>query len=337
MKPAILVTGATGFIGAQVVHHLLERRERVKVLVRTPGRLGDVGLAGAPGLQVAQGDLLEPATIRAALDGCDRVMHIAGYISTDRRERAQIHALNYDATVHLFEACAAARTRRVLYLASIFALGGGQPRAVREDVAYDLGGLRIDYFEAKRNAEQAAYRFRDRGLPIVFAYPGFCYGPGDVYDSSSRPIQQFLRRRLPAYVAGGQCALDVRDAAAGLCAALERGRVGEKYLLGGENRTYREIFAMLAAITGLPMPRIALPRRLAERAGRWLERLHPEPPLDEQAAAIAGRHWWYDDRKARTELGHTTRPLAQTLEDAVRWQCQTGRAPWPPGLPRLPA
>jgi dihydroflavonol-4-reductase len=330
----ILVTGATGFIGAHVVQHLLDRRERVRVLVRTPARLADVGLAGAPGLEVARGDLLDPPSVRAAVAGCDRVMHIAGYISTDRRERAQLHALNYDATLHLFDACAAARVSRVLYLASIFALGGGKPVAVREDVSYDLDTLRIDYFEAKRNAEVAAYRYRDRGLPLVFAYPGFCYGPGDVYDSSSRPVQQFLRRNLPAYVAGGQCALDVRDAAAGLCVALERGRVGEKYLLGGENRTYGEIFAMLAELTGLPPPRLALPRWLAERAGRWLERLHPEPPLDEQAAAIAGRYWWYDDRKARRELGYTTRPLRQTLEAAVRWQCETGRAPWPPAMAR---
>jgi dihydroflavonol-4-reductase len=325
-----LVTGATGFIGSHVTRQLLDRGDAVRVLVRSPDKLAAVGLDDVK--DVARGDLLDPAAIRAALRGVDQVIHIAGYVSTARRDRAVIHQANYDVTVNLLEETARAGVRRVVYLASIFALGGGTQRPVAEDTAYELDGLRIDYFEAKRNAELYAYRARDRGQPIVFAYPCFCYGPGDVYDSSSRLLIQFLRGKLPVFVAGGQNAMDVRDAAAGLIKALDHGRDGAKYILGGENHSYRDLLRILATVTGLSPPRIGLPRGLAERLGRLAERVSKEPPLDEQSAQIAGRWWFYDDARARRELGHTSRPLDHTFDAAVRWLCETGRAPWPKAM-----
>ena len=126
--------------------------------------------------------------------------------------------------------------------------------------------------------------------------------------------------------------MDVRDAAAGLIKAMDRGVVGERYLLGGQNVTHRQLGDMLAAITGYPGPRIELPGRVARLVGRVAERLVRSPFIDEQTAIIASRYWYYDDSKARRELDHSSRPLETTLRDAIEWMCRTGRAQRPPGM-----
>jgi dihydroflavonol-4-reductase len=318
-----------------VTHQLLERGESVRVLVREPRKLADVALeaaAGAGTLEVAAGDLLEPASLEAALRDVSAVLHIAGFISTRRADRAAVHRLNHDATVNLFAAARAAGVERVVYLASIFALGAGRGQEpVTEEVQYDLGELAVDYFAAKRRAELHAHDCVRDGLPVVFVYPGFCYGPGDVYGSSSQLLLAHLQR-LPVYFPGGQNAMDVRDAAAGLIRGLDRGRVGEKYLIGGENRSYAELGRILAEITGYRPPRFRVPGGLGVALGRLAEAALPGSPLDAQAALIASRFWYYDDSKARRELGHRSRPLRETFTDAIRWLCARGMARWPPRL-----
>ncbi|MBW2459699.1 MAG: NAD-dependent epimerase/dehydratase family protein, partial [Deltaproteobacteria bacterium] len=314
------------------VRALQERGEPVRVLVRSPDRLGAVDL-DREALDVVTGDLLEPATIPAALEGVTRLYHVAGFISTARRDRDAIHRLNVNITRNLFEAARRSPLDKIVYLASIFALGGGAgPTPVHEDVAYDLEGFGVEYFVAKRKAELYARRCAEEGLPLVFAYPCFCYGPGDVYRSSSKVIELHLKRLLVTAFPGGQNAMDVRDAAAGLLKAMDRGAIGERYLIGGQNITNTELGTLLASITGYPRPWIPVPGGLGRLAGRVAERLVSSPPLDEQTALMASHHWYYDDEKARRELGHTSRPLETTLRDAIDWMCRTGRAKRPPKM-----
>ncbi len=328
-----LVTGATGFIGSHLAGQLLDRGRRVRVLVRSPGNLARVGLEGRAELEVEHGDLLDPRSVARALDGVRTVYHVAGFVSTSPRDREKVHALNYDITYNLFEAARQSEVEKVVYLASIFALGGGQgKRPVDETTPYDLGDLEVEYVRAKRRAELYAWQKRDEGLPIVFVYPCFCYGPGDVYRSSSKMIELHLRRILPAVFPGGQNAMDVRDAARGLIRGMEKGTPGERYLIGGANLTYAELGRALAEVTGYAAPRLPLPPRAVLAIGRVAEKLLSEPPLDEQTALLANRFWFYDDTKARRELGHTSRPIAQSLRDAVIWFCERGLAAWPPRL-----
>jgi dihydroflavonol-4-reductase len=320
-----LITGATGFIGSHVTRQLLGRGESVRVLVRSPERLADVGVdQSAPGLEVMVGDLLAPGTIAPALRGISRIHHIAGSISLREADRERMRAVNYVATRNLLDAASAAEVARIVYLASIFALGGGAGQTVTEDATWQLSGLDVPYLQAKREAELMVRERAREGMPIVFAYPCFCYGPGDVYESSSDLLAGFLRGSLPAYVNGGQNAMDVRDAAAGLILAMDSGRDGERYLLGGENITAMQLFGLLTYITGRPGPRIRLAPSVARAAAAAAERVLADPPLTRQMALMVARNWYYDDSRARTELGYTSRPLEQTLRDAVGWHLARG-------------
>jgi len=320
-----LVTGATGFIGSHVTRQLLGRGESVRVLVRSPERLADVGVdRDADGLQVMVGDLLDPGTIEPALRGISRIHHIAGSISLREADRRRMRDVNTLATRNLLDAAGAARVDRILYLASIFALGGGAGQIVDEDAQWLLADLDVPYVQAKREAElMVRQRARD-GMPIVFAYPCFCYGPGDVYESSSDLLTGFLRGSLPGYVNGGQNAMDVRDAAAGLILAMDHGRDGERYLLGGENLSARQLFGLLTYITGRAGPRMRLAPSVARAAAAAAERVLGDPPLTRQMAAMVSRDWYYDDGRARRELGYSSRPLEQTMRDAVDWHIARG-------------
>ena len=320
-----LVTGATGFIGSHVAAQLLERGERVRLLVRNPAKLADVGI-DADAVEVAVGDLLAPRTLPAALNGVERIHHIAGAISLGRDDRERMVDLNVTTTRNLFEAARDSGVELIVYLASIFALSGGAPRTATEDSPWMQDGLPVHYVQAKREAELHARECAREGMPIVFAYPTFCYGPGDVYESSSELVLGFLRRRIPAYVDGGHNAMDVRDAAAGLIKAMDHGQAGERYLLGGQDVTFAQLFELLARITGQRPPRVKLRPRLAQLAGRVAESAMKDPPLTEQMALMSSRHWLYDDTKARTELGHTSRPLEETLRDAIDWFIERGMA-----------
>lgn len=320
-----LVTGSTGFIGSHVVAQLLDREERVRVLVRTPSKLPEVGIDPAtPGLDVATGDLLQPETLPAALAGVTHVHHIAGAISTSRGDEQRMFDLNLATTRNLFEAVERASVGKIVYLASIFALSGGQPAPETEESPWLQAGLKVAYVQAKRAAELYVRDRAECGEPIVFVYPGFCYGPGDVYNSSSELLVGFLRGKVPASFRGGHNAMDVRDAAAGLIKGMERGETGERYIVGGENVSYTEFLAKLARLTGRRAPRFELPAAIARTAGRLAERVMKEPPISEQVALMTERCWYYDDGKARRELGHESRPLEQTLRAALSWWKERG-------------
>lgn len=320
-----LVTGATGFIGSHVAAQLLARGGSVRLFVRNPEKLAPVGIdveasaVNGAGLEIVVGDLLEPETIGPALDGVRRIHHIAGAISMGRDDRERLHDLNVRTTRNLFEAARDLPIERIVYLASIFALAGSTRRPATETSPWTQERLKVHYVQAKREAELYARECASQGMPIVFAYPTFCYGPGDVYESSAELVLGFLRGRIPGYVNGGHNAIDVRDAATGLIAAMEHGRTGERYLLGGENVTLEELFALLSRITGRRAPRLKLPAFLARGAALLAERMMKDPPMTEQIVLMSERFWYYDDAKARRELGHTSRPLEQTLRDAVAW------------------
>lgn len=320
---ASLVTGATGFIGSHLVRLLLDRGEEVVTITRASSDPTNLEGLETRKLRRVTGDLLDPASVRRALEGCDVVYHLAGMVATKPSLKEAVYASNLTATVGLFEACREARPKKIVYLASIFALGAGdRDHPADERADYNLSDMaaRIDYFDAKRKAELEAYRFLQAGLPLVFVYPCYCLGPGDVYLSSSQAVVASMRGLLLGVVDGGLNILDVRDAARGLALGMDRGKVGEKYLLGDHNLTWRDLGTALAKVTRRPPPRLVVPGWVVRALGWGIEKsMGRWAPFDSRAALVMSRYWYYDASKARRELGFEGRPLEETLRDAVAW------------------
>jgi len=326
-----LVTGAGGFIGSHLTRCLLHRGERVRAFVRNPRSLRDAGLEGRPGLEIFEGDLLDPKSLPRALEGVGTLYHLAGLISTSPRDRLRVWQLNCGLARKVLETCRIVRPEKIVFLGSIFGLGGGGPEPVDEETLFNLGDCPVEYVRAKRGTEIYVQECLDSGLPVIRAYPCYCYGPGDVHLTSSRLLLAFLRRRIPAYLRGGQNALDVRDAARGLALAGERGQPGERYILGGTNLEYGELFRILSNVTGIPPPRLVVPSGMGRLLGRALQTVVRDPIINEGEAFLMSRCWFYDDSKARRALGHASRDLAEALGPAVDWLSDRGLAPRPPG------
>lgn len=314
-----LVTGATGFIGSAVVRAAVAAGESVRALMhRSQPEDADRQL---PDVEWVTGDLLDRAALRQAMAGCDQVYHIGGAIETQARAREYVHAVNVTGAVNIFDLALELGVRRAVYTGSIFALGLGDDPAqpADESVTYNLAHLRSPYIRAKREAELLAREYQARGLDLVTVYPGFCAGPGDRHLTSSRLIVAYLRRQLPGYLPGGLCQIDVRDAAQAHVLAMQRGQAGARYLVPGHNVTYRAIFATLARLIGRQPPSLRLPLAPLDLAGDVLERFSHHPLLDRGVAQLLHHTWWYNDTRARADLGITYCPLEETFAEAIAW------------------
>lgn len=314
-----LLTGASGFLGGWIARCLAPAPGALRVLARPSSDLS--ALAGLA-YEVVSGDLLDPSSLRRALDGVRHVYHAAGRISFRRRDAETVRRANVEGMANLFAAALEAGVERVVWTGSIFALGCAVDPAqpVTEDGTFNTPELLdIPYLRARRDAEQLADAFSERGLPLVRLYPGLALGPGDRARSSSGAIDAWLRGRLPAIVSGGGiCLVDSRDAAMAHIAAMQRGQPGRKYLAAGHNVSLPELFDRLARITGRRPP-LALPRWAGVPLARMADRLGLFPSLGAAQARLMARAWWYDSGRARAELGVTFRPLDETLADAVGW------------------
>jgi dihydroflavonol-4-reductase len=319
---ATLVTGAGGFIGSAVVRALVAQGRAVRAGL-APGEAPD-NLLGLDVERVTV-DVGDPAAVARAVDGCDVVYHLAAIYSLWLRDPSRIYAVNVDGTRHVLAAAAAAGVRRVVHTSSIAAVGVPPPGHLADETVPWTHWRQADpYMRSKYLAELEARRAAAAGLPVVIVCPAFPFGAGDRAPTpTGRFIVEALAGRVPGYPAGGFCAVDVDDVAACHLAAEARGRIGERYLAGNHNVTYREFYAAVTRIAGLP----PITRRLpgpAVIAGAWLaervaERGGPPPRITVAAARYAQAQVWYDVGKARRELGLPCTPLDTTIARAVRW------------------
>lgn len=311
-----LVTGGTGFIGSNVVRALLERGDTVRVLVRPDADRRN--LLGLP-VEVALGDLRDPASLGRAVSGCVRVFHVAALYSFWAPARL-LESINVVGTGNVLAAAELAGVETVVHTSSVAALGAATDEAAVVDPADIVGA----YKQSKVAAERLAHAAARRGQHVVIVNPSFPVGPGDVKPTpTGRVIVDFLNGRLPAYVETGMNVVDVRDVAIGHILAAEKGRSGERYILGGENLTMREFLTRLGAAAGRPAPRLCLPvAPLAALAGvnEWTCRITGrEPRLTRDTVRMARRRMFYSSDKAQRELGLPQTPVATALADAVAW------------------
>ena len=325
-----LVLGATGFIGAHVVRALLEAGHSVRAFRR--GATPSLALEGVESeVESVVGDLRDSAAVERALAGCDILYHAAGYYPTGSPSLARALAEGVGSVRPAFEAAMRAGVARVVYTSSLTTIGrpGDAGRLADERDYYLLGSTGAPYFEAKAAMELEAYRFAARGLPVIAVCPTACFGPGDVKPTSGVALLAIARGQVPIYLSGEVNVVDVRDVAASQVAAGERGRPGERYILGGSNASIRSLLNEAAAAAGVPPPRVGLPRGLVAAVGGFAAK--PASLLPFAAArylstgvsqiALAQP---LSSAKAERELGHSHRPLRATVDDSFSWFRQHG-------------
>ena len=309
------MTGATGFIGSHLVRALLARGDDVRVTVRAASR--DEALAGLE-VERVTADLGDRAALRRAARGVERAFHVAGTTNL-RMAPEQLRRINVEGTRNVLEACLAAGVERAVHVSSVAAIGPARRGGALDERHVWTGPLGLPYPDSKHAAEVEAHRVAARGLDVVLACPAHVLGAGDVRRSSTEVVRRFLLRRIPAYVDGAICIVDVEDVAAGLLLCDERGAAGERYILGTRNYTWQRLFAELQQLSGVEGPPMRLPVAVALALAEAAVRTPGPTPLT-PAEVRAAAHWWtYRSAKARRELGWKPRPHEDTVEATVRF------------------
>ncbi|MEJ2110228.1 MAG: NAD-dependent epimerase/dehydratase family protein [Acidobacteriota bacterium] len=316
-----LVTGATGFIGSHVVRQLLLRGDRVRIFARNSSRKSNIESFGC---QIVIGDLKDPISLLRCVQGCRRVYHVAADYRLWARNPQDIYDNNVGGTRNLLSACCEAGVEKVIYTSTVGAIGmrkDGLP--ADEGTPVSLDDMIGHYKRSKFIAEQVAKEFAASGLPVVIVNPTTPIGSGDIKPTpTGRIILEFLRNRMPAYVDTGLNLVGVADVAKGHLMAEEKGRIGERYILGGENWSLEEILETLARICGKRMPRVRIPWIVALIAG-YLDNffmgsvLRREPNIPLEGVRMARHKMYISCEKARRELGYNPKPAEEALREAV--------------------
>jgi dihydroflavonol-4-reductase len=324
----VLVTGATGFIGGNLARALTVKGYEVRALVR-PGSstltLENTGVEEVPG------DLLDPPSLAQAMKGCQAVFHCAALYTFWSRDPRLVYRVNVEGTRSVLEEAWKARVEKVVYTSTVSTIGipkGGVGTEELEASPKDLVG---HYKRSKYQAEREAMTAWGRGLPMVVVNPAAPVGPWDVKPTPTGGIiRDFLRGKLPAYINTGMNLVDVEDVAQGHILALEKGKPGQRYILGNRNMTLKEIFEVLEGLTGKRGPRFKVPLNLAIALGMVdhliegkILRRRPQIPLE--GLRVAQKPMYVTSEKAVKELGLPQSPVEGALERAVHWFHDHGR------------
>ncbi|HEY3204823.1 MAG TPA: hopanoid-associated sugar epimerase [Thermoanaerobaculia bacterium] len=317
-----LVTGGTGFLGAHVVRALIAKGRVVRCLVR-PGSRRD-NLEGLP-VEIVTGDLADAGSLSRAMAGVATLYHVAADYRFWTRDPRELYRSNVTGTENILKAAADAGVSRVVHTSSVAALGlKTDGSSADETVAADRNTIIGHYKRSKYDAERVAERWVERGLPIVIVNPSTPIGELDIKPTpTGQMIVDFLNRRMPAYVDTGLNLVDARDVARGHLLAAEKGRIGERYILGNRNMTLKEILDVLAGLTGIPSPAIRLPHWIplsVAAAGTFVARVTGRAPrIPLESVRMSTHRMFFDAGKAVRELELPQTPVEEPLRRAVDW------------------
>jgi dihydroflavonol-4-reductase len=329
------VTGGSGFIGANLIHELNARGHQVKALLRTNSDRR--GLAGAD-YEVVEGDVLDTASLARGLKSCDWCFHVAASYHLWLREYGPMYAANVEGTRNVLMAAANAGSSRIVYTSTVGCIGlpvakNGVVTPTDESAFCTEAQMSNHYKRSKWQAEQVALQLAREGKPIVLVHPSAPVGPRDVKPTpTGQIIVDFLKRKLPAFLDTGLNWVHVRDVAIGHILAAERGRIGERYILGNAegNWTLQEALNVLREITGIPAPKFRVPYSVAYLAAQFDEafsKVTGKPPTAPIAGVRMAKYkMFFNPAKAIRELGMPQTPPKKALEDAVAWFRKNGMA-----------
>ncbi|MFZ0663113.1 MAG: hopanoid-associated sugar epimerase [Acidobacteriaceae bacterium] len=319
----VFITGATGFVGSHVARHLAAQGAQLRVLVRATSNLANLeGLAA----ETVVGDLLQPETLRVPIRGCDAVMHVAADYRLWVRDPKTMYAANVEGTRALLRLACEEGAARFVYTSSVATMGfKADGTIVDETTPVSIDDMIGHYKRSKFLAEQAALEAARTGQQVMVLNPTTPIGAQDVKPTpTGRIVVDFLNRKFPAYMDTGLNLVDVSEVARAHCAALEAGRVGERYILGGENLTLKQILDKMAAITGLKSPTMRVPNAVAMTfaffdeivTGRMLGR---EPRATVEEVRMGKKKMFASSAKAERELGFRVVPVDDALRSAIEW------------------
>ena len=321
-----LVTGAAGFLGSRVARQLVARGEDVRVLMRassTNRAIADLSL------EYVTGDLRDPASLDRAMKGVKRVFHVAADYRLWAKRSQDIYDSNVGGTKNLLEAARRAAVEQLIYTSTVATIAVDRPQLPNEFTDAKLEEMVGHYKRSKWMAEREALAAAKSGLPVIVAMPTTPVGPWDWKPTpTGKIILDFLNGKMPGYVETGLNFVGVEECAAGHLLVSEKGKVGERYLLGGENLTLKQMLDALAKITGLRAPRLKIPHSLAlgvAYANTVFSRLlGREPGIPIEGVKIARHNMFVDCTRAQRELGFKAGPVAAALERAVHWYGANG-------------
>ncbi len=338
-----LVTGATGFVGSHVARQLVIAGHSVRILVRKSSNLQ--ALEGTR-MEAFEGDLRDAGSLERAMKGIRRVFHVAADYRLWTRHPEEIYESNVEGTRKLLEAAGRAGVERVVYTSTVATIAVAQPHAgaalPNEATPAELAQMIGHYKRSKYLAELEAIKAAGAGIPVVIVNPTAPVGPGDWKPTpTGRIIVDFLNGKMPAYVDTGLNLVAVEDVAAGHLLAAEKGRIGERYILGARNMTLKGILDALSAITGRPAPRLRLPHAVALAAG-YADELYSrlvgrEPQIPVEGVRMSRHRMFVASDKAERELGYKPTPVEAALERSVRWYEEHGYIRGPAGSKRIAA
>jgi len=318
VKPT-LVTGATGFLGWHVARKLIERGHRVRALARPGSEVREL-----EDVEVVRGDLREPDSLARAAAGCGLVFHVAADYRLWAKDPGELFRSNVDGTRNMLEAARVAGVERLVYTSTVGCIGMPVNRPGNEDLPVGLQDMSGAYKQSKFQAEQVALEFAQRGFPVIIVNPTAPIGDHDFKPTpTGKVVLDFLKGDLPAFVDTGLNVVDAGDTAEGHLLACERGKPGERYILGCENLTLEQILERLAGLSGRKAPRWRIPYSVAYAAGMVSTAManmtghEPRAPLD--AVKMARKKMWVSSDKARAELGFAPGPVDEALKRAVAW------------------
>ena len=318
----VLVTGATGFIGGNLVRTLSNQGYKVRALVRPKSNTLTLDSTKA---ELVFGDLTDQQSITRAVAGCDVLFHCGALYSFWNPRPQEIYRTNVDGTKMILQEALKAGVNRVVYTSTVSTIGLPKRGLGTEDIASTPQDMVGHYKLSKFLAEKEALKMNRKGLPVVVVNPTAPVGPWDIKPTPTGAIiLDFLRQKIPAYINTGMNLVDVEDVALGHVLALEKGEAGERYILGNKNMKLKEILDSLSDITGKPSPRIKLPIDLVVALAYvdWLvegKLLRKTPTLPLEGIRVARKPMYVNCRKSVEELGLPQTPVANALEKAVAW------------------
>lgn len=318
----IIVTGANGFLGSWVCRSFEKKGYDVSALVRKSADLSE--LSEFKG-NLVYGDITEPDSLLKAFTGVEAIFHLAGVIAYRKSDRKLMEKVNVQGTENVLSAMNSCKVKKLLHVSSVVAIGAGfsPTEILTEESKFNLSHLNLGYFETKKKAEELVQQARKNyDIHPVIVNPSTIYGAGDAKKGSRKTQVKVAQGKFPFYTSGGVNVAHVEDVVNGIQLAFEKGRVGERYILAGENLTIQQLFQKIAKASGVKPPSIKMPNSVLHGLGFMGDRLQDiglTSSLSSENAWTATMFHWFSAQKALSELGFKSRSADQAIEESVLW------------------